>query len=40
MQLEKTEGAIMNGKSRDTGNTGHTGHRIKTIKTKKHNTEN
>jgi hypothetical protein len=40
MQLEKTEGAIMNGKSRDTGNTGHTIHRMKTNKTKKHNTEN
>jgi hypothetical protein len=25
--LEKTEGAIKNGQSRDTGNTGHTRHR-------------
>jgi len=28
--LEKTEGAIKNGQSRDTGNTGYTKHRMKT----------
>ena len=36
--LEKTEGAINNGQSRDTGNIRHTGHETKT--NKKHNTEN
>ena len=34
--LEKTEGAINNGQSRDTGNIRHTGHETKT--NKKHNT--
>jgi hypothetical protein len=37
--LEKTEGEIKNGESRDTGNIGHTRHRTKTNKTIKHNTE-
>ena len=32
--LEKTEGAIKNGQSRDTGNTGWTRHRTKTNQTK------
>ena len=32
--LEKTEGVINNGQSRDTGNTGYTRHRTKTNKTK------
>jgi len=31
--LEKTEGAIKNGQSRDTGNIGNTRHRTKTNKT-------
>jgi hypothetical protein len=31
--LEKTEGVIKNGKSRDTGNIGYTRHRTKTNKT-------
>jgi len=31
--LEKTEGAIKNGQSRDTGSTEHTRHRTKTNKT-------
>ena len=38
--LEKTEGAIENGQSRDTGNIGYTIHRTKTNTTQKHNTEN
>jgi hypothetical protein len=38
--LEKTEGAIENGQSRDTGNIGYTRHRTKTNKTQKHNTGN
>jgi hypothetical protein len=39
--LEKTEGAIKNGQSRDTGNIGHTRCRMNTKKNKKkHNTEN
>ena len=46
--LEKTEGAIKNGQSRDTGNIGHTRCRLNTNKKKtkkaenkkKHNTEN
>jgi len=33
--LEKTEGAIKNEQSRDTGNIGHTRHRTKANKTKK-----
>jgi len=32
--LEKTEWAIRNGKSRDTGKIGHTTHSTKTVKTK------
>jgi len=35
--LEKTEGAIKNGQSRDTGSTGHTRHRTKTNKTQEIN---
>ena len=31
--IEKTEGTITNGQSRDTGNIGHTQHRMKTNKT-------
>jgi hypothetical protein len=34
LMLEKTEGAINNGQSRDTGNTGYTRQRMKTNKTK------
>jgi len=37
--LEKTEGSIKNGQSRDTDNIGHTRHRTKTNKTQKHNQE-
>ena len=39
--LEKTEGAIKNRQSRETGNIGYTRHRTKTNKTKnpKHNTD-
>jgi len=33
MLSEKTEGAIKNGQSRETGNVGHTRHRTKTYKT-------
>jgi len=43
LTLEKTEWAIKNGQSRDTGNIGYTRHRTKTNKTKqnkKHNTGN
>jgi hypothetical protein len=40
VQIEKTEGGIKNGKSRETGNIVYTRHRTETIKTKKHNTEN
>jgi hypothetical protein len=32
LPLEKTEGAIKNGQSRETGNIGHTRHRTKTSK--------
>ena len=35
IKLEKTEGAIKNGQSRDTGNIGYTRHRTKTNKTNK-----
>ena len=34
--LEKAEGAIKNGQSRDTGNNGHTRHMSKTNKTENH----
>ena len=37
IKLEKTEGPIKNGQSRDTGNIGHTRHRTNT-KENKHNT--
>jgi hypothetical protein len=36
--LEKIEGVIENGQSRDTGNSGHTRHRTKTNKTQKDKT--
>jgi hypothetical protein len=36
--LEKTEGAIKNGQSRETGNIGYIRHKTKTNKTKKQNT--
>ena len=36
--LEKTEGAIKNGQSRDTGNSGYTRHKSKTNKKKHKNT--
>jgi hypothetical protein len=36
--LEKTEVAIMNGKSRDSGNIGHTMHMTKTNKAETYNT--
>jgi hypothetical protein len=38
--LEKTEGAIRNGQSRDIDNNGFTGHRMKANKTQQHNTDN
>jgi len=38
--LEKSEGQIKNGQSRDTGKIGYTRQRTKTNETKKHNTEN
>ena len=37
--LEKTEGAVKNGQSRDNANIGYTKHRTKTNKAQKHNTE-
>jgi len=36
--LEKTEGAIENGQSRNTGDFGHTKHRMTTSKTRQENT--
>jgi hypothetical protein len=36
--LEKTEGAIKNGQSRETGIIGYKRHKTRTNKTKKHNT--
>ena len=37
--LEKTEGAIKNGQSRDTGNIRNTRHKTKTKKQKQNNTQ-
>ena len=40
LSLEKREGVIKNGQSRNTGNIEHTRHQLKTNKTKQYNTEN
>jgi hypothetical protein len=40
LSLEKGEGVIKNGQSRNTGNIEHTRHKLKTSETTQYNTEN